>query len=126
MPPGLVVKLGSASRARFTLPELPRNLKRRTCASKSAGSTRGSRSWRNVRRTSAEEITTPAGISSPLSRTTPVARSRAGESLTRLTPAPVRISAPCARAALAIAALIAPVPPLCRPQARKAPSISPM
>ena len=115
VPPGFGVKVGSASRARLTLPELPRNLKRRTWRSNSSGRIPGSRSWRNVRRTSADETTTFAAISSPLSRTTPVARSPDGVSMTRLTPASVRISAPAARAAL-----------LWRPQARNAPSISPM
>ena len=45
---------------------------------------------------------------------------------TRATGASVRISAPSARAALPIASLIPPVPPFGMPQARNAPSISPM
>ena len=44
----------------------------------------------------------------------------------RATGASVRISAPKLRAALAIASLMPPVPPRGMPQARNAPSISPM
>ena len=44
----------------------------------------------------------------------------------RATGASVRISAPSARAADAIAFEIPPVPPFGMPQARNAPSISPM
>ena len=60
------------------------------------------------------EIVTGAGVSKILV---------AGE---RATGASVRISAPCSRAADAIDSLTAPVPPLAKPQALMAPSISPM
>ena len=73
---------------------------------------------------SADERTADASISSPLSRTTPVARSPL--TLIRATGASVRISAPCASAARAIAYETPPVPPFGMPQARNAPSISPM
>ena len=78
----------------------------------------------NVQRESSEDITTPASISSPESNTTPVARPPCV--LIRATGASVRISTPSANAAPAIAYAIAPVPPRGMPQARKAPSISPM
>jgi hypothetical protein len=78
----------------------------------------------NVRRLSTDERTTPASISSPDSRTTPLARPPP----TRIvaTDASVRISAPFARAALPMAFEMPPVPPFGIPQARNAPSISPM
>ncbi len=63
-------------------------------------------------------------ISSPFSSTTPVARPSLHEHLR--TGASVRISAPNARAALAIARLTEPLPPFAKPHARNAPSISPM
>ncbi len=69
-------------------------------------------------------MTTRASSSSPLSSTTPVARPLSRR--TRATGASVRIVAPCARADDAIASETAPLPPLQKPQARKAPSISPM
>ena len=47
--PGRQVKSGSPSSARLTLPDEPRNLKRRTSASKSGSSVPGSRRSRNVR-----------------------------------------------------------------------------
>ena len=65
-----------------------------------------------------------APISSPDSRATPTARPPL--TITRATGASVRISAPSARAALPIALLMPPVPPFGIPQARNAPSISPM
>ena len=75
-------------------------------------------------RGSALESTAPASISSPEASVTPVARPP--RTSMRATSASVRISAPCARAAEAIARLTPPVPPRGMPQARKAPSISPM
>ena len=75
-------------------------------------------------RTSRLESTVPASISSPDSRTTPVAL----PPLTsiRATGASVRISAPSDRAADAMASDTPPVPPRGMPHARNAPSISPM
>ena len=77
---------------------------------------------------SADESTVDASISSPLSSTTPVARVVPWPVDVRIlaTGASVRISAPSAWAARAIAYDTPPVPPLGMPQARKAPSISPM
>ena len=60
----------------------------------------------------------------PTRATTPMARPPL--TMTRATGASVRISAPSARAALAIASQIPPVPPFGMPHARNAPSISPM
>ena len=77
-----------------------------------------------VQRESSELITTSASISSPESSTTPVAFEPVV--LIRATGASVRISTPSDSAASAIAYAIAPVPPLGTPQARNAPSISPM
>ncbi len=65
-----------------------------------------------------------ASISSPFSRATPVARPFL--TMIRATGASVRISAPSARAADAIAFDTPPVPPFGMPHARNAPSISPM
>ena len=73
---------------------------------------------------SVEARTTRASISSPDSSTTPVARP--SRTRMRATGASVRISAPNAAAALAMASLTPPVPPRGMPQARNAPSISPM
>jgi len=73
---------------------------------------------------SAADITTPASYSSPLASATPAARPP--RTITLATGAPVRISTPSARAELAIAAVTPPVPFLAKPQARNAPSISPM
>ena len=70
------------------------------------------------------ESTVPAPISSPDSRTTPLARPF--RTSIRATGASVRISTPAARAADAIDSEIAPVPPRGIPHARNAPSISPM
>ena len=67
---------------------------------------------------------TSAWISSPDSRATPTARPPLTMMLA--TGALSRISAPSACAALPIALLTPPVPPLGMPQARNAPSISPM
>ena len=108
----------------FTLPDEPRNLNRRISASNSGSSVPGSTSLRNVRLASSELRTASARISSPSSRTTPIAR----PSFVRIrsTGASSRISAPSARAALPIALLTPPVPPFGMPQARNAPSISPM
>ena len=84
----------------------------------------GSTSLVNVSRGSSPDTTTLAAISSPLSSATPVAwPSRVR---TRSTAAPVRIVAPNAWAARAMLSLMAPVPPFWNPQARNAPSISPM
>ena len=65
-----------------------------------------------------------ASISSPPSSTTPVARP--SRTLMRSIDVFVRISTPASAAAPAMAMLMAPVPPREKPQARKAPSISPM
>ena len=73
---------------------------------------------------SAADITTLAANSSPFSSATPAARPFF--TITCFTAALVRISTPSARAELAIAAVTPPVPFLAKPQARKAPSISPM
>ena len=73
---------------------------------------------------SADDRTWVASISSPLASATPVALPL--RTMTRATGASVRISAPSASAARAIDMLTPPVPPLGMPQARNAPSISPM
>ncbi len=73
---------------------------------------------------SVEASTAEAPISSPDSRTTPVARP--SRTVMCATGASVRISAPNERAADAMASLTPPVPPRGMPQARNAPSISPM
>ncbi len=62
-----------------------------------------------MRAGSAFETTVPAAIFSPLSSSTPETRSPS--SVMRLTGLAVRIVAPAARAAAAIASLIAPMPP---------------
>ena len=72
--PGRQVKSGSRSTARLTLPELPRNLNRRISCSNSGSRLPGSRRSRKVTLASAEDRTTEASISSPLSSATPVAR----------------------------------------------------
>ena len=118
------VKSGSPLSARFTLPDEPRNLYCSTPRTRSSGNCARSTSSRNVRRGSRPDTTTGALISSPFARTTPVVRP--SFTSTRVTAASVRISAPNERAALAIDSLIAPVPPFWNPQARNAPSISPM
>src|SRR4029453_13047422 len=122
--PGIHVKLGSASSARLTLPEEPRYLYRRTPSTKSDGRSRSSMNFRKVRFGSTLDATTLAAISSPFSRTTPVARPFFVRM--RLTDASVRISTPYSRAAAAIAFETAPVPPRDNPHDLKAPSISPM
>ena len=72
-----------------------------------------------------EVTTTLAVISWPSSRMTPAARPSLSSSW--LTFAPVRISAPCWRAALAIAPATAPMPPSWKPQLPRWPSpTSPM
>ena len=75
-------------------------------------------------RGSALERTASASIVSPDSSVTPTARPP--RTSIAATGASVRISAPWARAAAAMARLTPPVPPRGMPQARKAPSISPM
>ena len=70
------------------------------------------------------EATMPAAIFSPSSSLTPTAR--LPERSTRSTAAPVRISTPASRAAEAMAAEMAPVPPRASPHERNSPSISPM
>ncbi len=122
--PGMHARFGGSLSARFTLPDEPRNLKRVTASTSSVGSARGSTSSRKVRRGSSPDTTTLAGISSPSSSATPTARPFF--TITCVTVAFVRISAPAARAAEAIDSLTAPVPPLANPHARNAPSISPM
>ena len=122
--PGRHRKSGSASSARFTLPEDPRNLYRRTSSRNSAGSSSGSRNFSNVKCGSTPDDTTVAEISSPSSSATPVARPFLARIL--LTEAFVRISAPASCAAAAMAFEMAPVPPRLKPQERNAPSISPM
>ncbi len=84
----------------------------------------GSTSSVKVRRGSRQLTTTLAPISSPLARATPDARPPF--TITFSTVASVRISAPNALADRAMVSLMAPVPPFWNPQARKAPSISPM
>src|SRR6266576_5158743 len=63
--PGMHVKLGSASSARFTLPDEPRNLKRLISPTNSAGRESDSSSWRNVRRGSRLDTMVLARNSSP-------------------------------------------------------------
>ncbi len=63
---------------------------------------------------SALDSTTRADRCSPLASSTPFARPR--ETVTRATSASVRISAPCSRAASAIAAVTRPIPPATKPQ----------
>jgi hypothetical protein len=82
------------------------------------------KSRRNVSRGSTLEDTAFAEISSPLSRTTPVARPF--DSWILAMGAFVRISTPASTAAAAIEFEIAPVPPRAKPHDRNAPSISPM
>ena len=106
------------------MPDEPRNLKRRTSSSNAGSSVPGSSSPRNVRCASSDDRIESARISSPDSSTTPIARPPL--TMTLATGASVRISAPSARAALPIALLTPPVPPFGMPQARNAPSISPM
>ena len=77
-----------------------------------------------MRRGSALDNTRLARISSPLASATPVARPFSTS--TCATGASVRISAPAARAAAAIASLTEPLPPFANPHARNTPSISPM
>ena len=79
---------------------------------------------RKVSRESTELRTAWAMISSPDSRATPTARP--SRTMMRATGASIRISAPSARAELPMAFETPPVPPRGIPQARKAPSISPM
>ena len=57
--PGRQVKSGNRSTARLTLPELPRNLKRRTSSSNAGSSEPGSTRSMNVRRESTELRTAP-------------------------------------------------------------------
>ncbi len=73
---------------------------------------------------SAADITTCARSSSPFASATPLARPPLTS--TFATGALVRISTPSACAERAIAALTPPVPFFAKPQARNAPSISPM
>ena len=77
-----------------------------------------------VSRGSTLEETTRAAISSPDSSTTPVGL--AARDTIFAIGAFVRISTPASRAAAAQASEIAPVPPRAKPQARNAPSMSPM
>ncbi len=122
--PGSPLKSGRRSTARLTLPDEPRNLKRRTSSSNEGSSVPGSSRPRNVRLESSDDRIESAWISSPDSSATPTARPPL--TMTFATGASVRISAPSARAASPIALLIPPVPPLGMPHARNAPSISPM
>ena len=69
------------------------------------------------------EATYLARMVSPLSSTTPTARSRS--TITSRTPASVSISAPWPRAARAIACVIAPMPPMAWPQTPFLPFTSP-
>ena len=78
----------------------------------------------NVNRGSTLDETTSARISSPFSKTTPVARPFLCSIFA--IGALVRISTPASRAASAIEFEIAPVPPRANPHERNAPSISPM
>jgi len=85
----------------LTLNDEPVHLNASTSARKSSGSSAGSIRRRKVRFGSAFEITIGARYSSPFASATP----RATPFRTRIarTSAPVRMCAPCARAALAIA-----------------------
>src|SRR5882724_11801101 len=122
--PGKHLNSGSPSRARFTFPDDPRYLYRRTSCKNSGGNSLGSKNFSNVRCGSTLDETTFAVSSSPLCSATPHAR----PSLTVIfaTLALVRISTPASRAAAAIALEIAPVPPRLNPHDRNAPSISPI
>ena len=90
----------------------------------SSGKCRGSTNCRKLRLGSAADSTIFAWISSPFSSATPAARPP--RTITLRTGAPVRISTPSDRADEAMAAETPPVPFLAKPQARNAPSISPM
>src|SRR5262249_10602389 len=72
--PGMHFNSGSASSAKFTFPDDPRNLYRFTSCKKSPGNSFGSRNFSNVRCGSTLDETTFAEISSPLVSATPVAR----------------------------------------------------
>ena len=122
--PGRQASSGSPSRARFTFPDEPRNRYRRTSSTNWPSSAPGSTRSRNVTRGSALERTASASSVSPDWSVTPTARPP--RTSIDATAASVRISAPSSRAAEAIARLTPPVPPRGMPQARKAPSISPM
>ena len=93
-------------------------------STKSPGSSFSPTIFMKVRRGSTLEDTTRASISSPSTRTTPVALPPL--TLIRAIGVWVRISTPASRAASAMALEMAPVPPRAKPQDRKAPSISPM
>ncbi len=93
-------------------------------STKSPGSSFSPIIFMKVSRGSTLEDTTRASISSPDSSTTPVAFPP--ETLIFAIGAWRRISTPASRAASPQALEIAPVPPRAKPQARKAPSMSPM
>ena len=93
-------------------------------STKSPGSSFSPTIFMKVSRGSTLEETTCASISSPLTRTTPVALPPL--TLMRAIGVSVRISTPASRAASAMELEMAPVPPRANPQERNAPSISPM
>src|ERR1700739_480488 len=107
--PGSDRKFGKPLSARFTFPDDPRNLYRRTLSRKSDGSSFASMNFSNVRCGSTLEETTLQKISSPDFNATPAARPFLTIILS--TGASVRTSAPASFAAPAIANEIPPVPP---------------
>ena len=122
--PGSARNSGRPSRQRLTLPEQPRSRQRETSSTSCTGmEPSGGRATR-LGRGARLDSTTDASISAPSSRATPV--TWPSRVVSAATVASVRIVAPRARAADAIASATAPVPPLGNAQARKTPSISPM
>ena len=122
--PGKQVKLGSPSKARFTLPEEPRIRKCLISWTKSDGRSCSSNNFKKDNFGSRPEITISELYSSPFSKVTPTARPFF--TFTFFTGASVMISTPKCSAERAMAILTAPVPPRWNPQARKAPSMSPI
>ena len=118
------MKSGRPSSARFTLPEEPLIRKFLIDLTKSEGSSFSSTIFKNDNFGSRPEMTISDMYSSPLSSATPVALPFF--TITFFTEASVMIVAPKCSADLAMAILTSPVPPLWNPQARKAPSISPI
>ena len=122
--PGKQVNSGSASRAKFTLPDEPRIRKFLISVTKSLGRSVSSTIFKKESFGSKAEITLSALYSSPFLRATPIARPLL--TITFSTDASVIILAPKYSADRAIAMLTAPVPPRWNPHARNAPSISPI
>ena len=115
---------GSASTARFTLPDEPRyRIRRRSARGLGVEQARLEQVEEGPSRIDAREHVPGGDLLAAVEHH--AGRSAVATSM-RATGASVRISAPASRAALAIASLTPPVPPSGMPQARNAPSISPM